>query len=194
MNCGWEEPTCWIDCDKEQEEYFAKTKDEMEKKFQCFNSAVVVEIVETGKDKADAEADAYIKDVNKMIEQSRERGLDAFPEFWKEVPSLKGYTGPSEDGSAKHHLKRTLNLAWIKDREQIILFTRKTIRKMAIVPNLDGTFGGKPCVRNSDKKQLTIRHSDDKKFDKKTMFNGIPRDQQEFFGVGHFQITFLCHL
>ena len=179
----------------EQEQYFAETKDlEMEKKLTCLNSMVVIEIVQTGKPEADVETDAYIKDVNKMIEQSKEQGLDAFPELWKQVPSLKVFTGPADDGSPKHHLKRVLNLAWTTDREKIIMFTRKTTKKMAIVPNLDGTFGGDPCVRNSDKKQLTIRQSNDKKFDKKTMTNGIPRDQKEFFGVGHFQIIFLCHM
>ena len=184
LNCGWEEPECPKDCAKEQEEYFAKTKNEIEKKFLCYHSNVVQEIVETGRELP--EVDAFIKDVNSMIEKSREQGEDAFPDTWKMIPSLKIYAGKAEDGSTERHLQRVLISAWVLDRMKIILLTHKVTRKMAIVPNLDGQFGGDPCVRNSDKKRLTIRDSKDEKFDKKTMTNGIPRDQKEFYAVGHF--------
>merc|ERR1719370_986218 len=123
-----------------------------------------------------------------MIEQSQKQGEDAFPDSWKMVPSLKIYAGKAEDGSTERFLQKQLILAWVADRTDIIRLTHKITRKMAIVPNLDGQFGGKPCVRNSDKKKLTIRDSKDQKFDKKTMTNGIPRDQKEFYGVCHLQI------
>ena len=184
LNCGWEDPECPTDCEKEQEEYFAKTKDKLEKEYHCYNSKVVLEIIQSGREPE--EADAFIKNVNTMIDQSRDEGYDAYPDYWKELPSLKVYTGKAEDGSAEKNLQRTLPLAWTLDRENIIKLTHKITRKMAIVPNLDGQFGGKPCIRNSDKKQLTIRESKDKEFDKKTMTNGIPRDQKEFYGVGYF--------
>ena len=184
INCGWEEPECPTDCEKEQEEYFAKTKEDLEKKLHCMNSQVVIAIMESGVDTADA--DAFMKDVNKMIEDSKEQGYDAYPDYWKMVPSLKKFAGKAEDGSAEKHVQRLLPNAWSLDREKIILLTHKITRRMAIIPNLDGQFGGKPCIRNSDKKQLTIRKSDDEKFDKKKMTNGIPRDQKEYYGVGEF--------
>ena len=184
LNCGWEEPECPKDCEQEQDEYFAKTKNQIEKELHCYNSKVVQQIVEAGRDLT--EVDAFIKNVNTMIEQSQKQGEDAFPDSWKMVPSLKIYAGKAEDGSTEKHLQKLLPMAWVWDRELIIKLTQKITRKMAIVPNLDGQFGGKPCVRNSDKKKLTIRDSKDQKFDKKTMTNGIPRDQKEFYGVGLF--------
>ena len=180
------------DCETLQEEYFAdkEKRTELEHKYHCFNSQVVEQIVQSGV--SPDVADNYIKNVNEMIEKSREQGIDAFPEIWKEVPSLKKYAGPADDGTPEDHLKRTLNSAWTLDRDMIIKFTKKTTRKMATIPNLDGTWGGEACLRNSDRKKLSIRQDDDEKFDKNTMTNGIPRDQKEFFGVGNLHISLTC--
>ena len=192
QNCTWEEPESVEDCETLQEEYFAdkEKRTELEHQYHCFNSQVVEQIVQSGV--SPDVADNYIKNVNEMIEKSREQGIDAFPEIWKEVPSLKKYAGPADDGTPEDHLKRTLNSAWTLDRDMIIKFTKKTTRKMATIPNLDGTWGGEACLRNSDRKKLSIRQDDDEKFDKNTMTNGIPRDQKEFFGVGNLHISLTC--
>ena len=181
------------DCETLQEEYFAdkEKRTELEKKYHCFNSQVVEQIVQSGV--TPDVADNFIKDVNEMIEKSREQGRDAFPESWKEVPSLKKYDGPADDGTPEDHLKRTLNMAWANDQQMIIKFTKKTTRKWATIPNLDGTWGGEACI-NSKNKKLSIRQNDDEKYDKNTMTNAIPEDKKKFFGVGNLHISLTCVL
>ena len=186
LNCGWEEPECPADCEKEQEEYFKNHTDPQAQKLHCYPSLVMTAIVESGR--PIKESDAFMKGINTMIKEAREKDeFDAYPDYWKEVPALKIYAGKPEDDQIKT-LQRRLAQAWPADRDEIIRLTKKITRKRAIVPNLDGQFGGEACIRPSDKKQLTIRQDDDEKYDKKTMTNGPPKDEKEFNGVGHFLI------
>lgn len=186
LPCKWEAITYPHDCQKEQEEYF-KEPNEKRNGQRCYPSAVIAAMADAGKWEA---ASKYHQALFQMMEQSKTKGEAALPEWWKHVPVFKEFTGELADGTPEHQVSKGLGLAWPKDREHIIKLTKKETQRMAEVPNLDGLFGGKACQRSSDQKKLTIRDEKDKKFDKKTMTNSIPREHTTNLGVGQLKIIF----
>ena len=48
-------------------------------------------------------------------------------------------------------LRKSLMFAWMNDYDILLNFHKTEEVRMARLPNLDGLYGGKPCVRSTDK-------------------------------------------
>jgi len=70
-------------------------------------------------------------------------------------------------------LKKKIEAVWWKDRQAILkLLISEQRRTVASLPNVDGLYGGKKCVRQfRDQKTMTSRKDNDPKFDKKKHYN-----------------------
>lgn len=151
-NCKWEQAEEIVDCKHLQEEYYEKNPEA--KAEGCFQSKVAEEIAKAAPSKLNSSIEAFQKEVVEITTKSKTDGLEAFPELWKGLHSLSYYKAPAADGSPERHLQGVLQMAWTLDKQDILKMTMKTTRKMAVIPNLDGAYGGEACKRVTDQSRF----------------------------------------
>ena len=133
---------------KEQEDYFSKNKVE----YKCYRSKVWASIANQRLKK---EGNEFAKDLRALIEKLRkgknEESSDILPYSIMELKSLSKIIKGKRENDIYKTLSRTLNSDWGYDRDQIIKMLLSVSKRFAIVPILDGLYGGTACERNTDK-------------------------------------------
>ena len=147
-NCSWETFEEEEDCKAIQED---KLKNTTETPGGCFQARISKTLQDH--DFYD-EAAKFNKEMVELIRKSRTEGEDAFPESWKHLKCLKSFVKTNDD--ARKSVKKRFGGKWEGDRFDIIEFTMVKLVKWAKVPNLDGLYGGEPCIKDTDKSKLFI--------------------------------------
>jgi len=172
IDCKWKEPVVKADCKKAQEEYFA-SKNSSKKKYgtdHCFKSELLFKLAEY---KLIDEVNGLQTEMEAAIEKLKKTNEpESLPELWSQFKSI----GKLKGDDAYRDQTSSFSLMWSTDRNKILELMKHEVSKKAEVPVLDGLYGGKPCIRESDKKQLTVRKNEDKKYDEKKMHNNIPEE------------------
>ena len=172
---------------------FDKKESTYMKDNRCFYLASLKILADNGmKKEYNAFKSEVIRYLKLCIEMNSEYEL---PMSIREFSSLRRFFRLRSD--LARSLRRSLNFAWMSDFDILLSFHKSETVRSARLPNLDGLYGGKPCIRSVDKsnldgvnqkilfaqtsERLTIRDDTDKHFDKGKMHNQFPEDRHEFW-------------
>merc|ERR1719244_856946 len=141
----------------------------------CFESKVILKLRDRKQPRKVAEA--FTKELIEKIQMVRdENDFSHISEDLGEFKSLKDIM-KAEDNARLESVAADLHTPWENDRHKLRSLLETREETWAKVPVLDGLYGGKACVRPSDKKKLTSRKDDDPKFDAAKMHNARPLDE-----------------
>ena len=96
------------------------------------------------------EYDAFKQEVLKYLELCKKANSEyKLPWTILGFPSIRKILRSRND--LARALRKSLMFAWMNDYDMLLNFHKSETVKMARLPNLDGLYGGKPCVRSTDK-------------------------------------------
>ena len=102
---------------------------------------------------------AFKKEVIKKLEQSiQQKSNIPFPYSIMQFPSLQEFLNPSSGNDLAEELRGLLEMSWFRDRKMLVNFHQSKTVRMARLPNLDGLYGGRPCVRTTDKSNFQSKN------------------------------------
>ena len=86
---------------------------------------------------------------------AEERGEEVFPWTVQEVKALAPVL--SSRSRVVRRLRRRLSGGYQTDTEMLVSLARTSLVRRAVVPVLDGLYGGQPCVRRDDSRRIRRR-------------------------------------
>jgi len=148
MNCGWREEKCVEDCVSFKEEFFndplklPEITDERQadfmKKYKCYFSFVLKVLAVNGMAR---EYNDFKDELSAVLKKSMEEHNDfELPWSVNEFKTLRPVMRSRED--LHRSVKGQLSNGWNLDRDILVKFHQSVNVKVAIVPNLDGFYGG----------------------------------------------------
>jgi len=193
VDCQWEEGSLFTDSKKSIEKYYEENKnqfddDDPRQGTHCWYSRVIAYFERTKKKDL---AENFFKELQDEIipkilnhenidfgerpHYTKSEDIKAFQPLWKK------YKKNRRDRRTRSIIKAIGYTdspgLYNDDMKELIRLMESEIRKYAVVPVLDGLYGGKACQREYyDKKYLTVRKEGDPKFDDETMTNFAPYD------------------
>ena len=103
---------------------------------------------------------AFKDEVMKKLEESiKQKSETPFPYSIMQFSSLQEFLNPSSGNDLAEELRGSLEFSWIQDRYMLVKFHESKTVRMAQLPNLDGLYGGRPCVRTTDKSKIPFKNS-----------------------------------
>lgn len=116
------------------------------KKYKCYFSFVLKVLAVNGMAR---EYNDFKDELVAILKKSMDEHNDfQLPWSVNEFKTLRPIMRSRED--LHRSVKGQLSNGWNLDRDILVKFHQSINVKVAIVPNLDGFYGGKPCVRSSD--------------------------------------------
>ena len=129
---------------------FDKKESTYMKDNRCFYLASLKILADNGMKK---EYNAFKSEVIRYLKLCIEMNSEyEMPMSIREFSSLRRFFRSRND--LARSLRRSLNFAWMSDFDILLSFHKSETVRLARLPNLDGLYGGKPCIRSVDKSNL----------------------------------------
>ena len=136
--------------EKEESKFMQKNK--------CYYLACLKILAENGlRDEYTAFKAEVIKKLKESIKQKSD--YPALPYSIMEFSSLQEFLQPGSGNDLAESVRGVLVGAWSRDRQMLVNFHQSKTVRMAKLPNLDGLYGGRPCVRTTDKSNISKHQS-----------------------------------